>query len=180
MLLCFFSEFRLVPQVDYTKWQYFYFLLLFISADTYWMFLWNSYGSWKCWGNCYSEYLKDVTQHQADFMFLMVHWWALEREMCFSSAFQRSHIMLGQTGFQRKRNSLHQSWKMFLRWDLWFTEVSSRFFGFCLLWFISSSVLFTTACGICSFRFVDAEFYLLNGRLISEEAQFLFLFNHFI
>lgn len=32
---CDLSEFSLVSQVDYTKLQYFYFLLLFISADTY-------------------------------------------------------------------------------------------------------------------------------------------------
>lgn len=47
-------------------------------------------------------------------------------------------------------------------------------FSFCLPWFISSSVLFTAACGMCSFMFVNAEFYLLHSSLISEETQFLF------
>lgn len=63
--------------------------------------------------------------------------------------------------------------KAFLRQILCLPEVSSRFFF--LLCFISSSGPFNAACGMFSFMFVNAEYYLLHSSLILDKTQFLFL-----
>jgi len=158
----------------------FYILLLFILAEIYCKFLWNSYETWKCWGNWYHEYLKWCERTSSWFYVfngaLMINTWTLQSEIwhfnfpdelnsvrIYKISKENKFIMKGVLG----TNSVTH-WGPF------------QVFSFCLLWFISSSVLFTAACGMCSFMFVNAEFYLLHSSLISEETQFLFLFIHFV
>lgn len=163
--------------------EYFYASLLFILAEIYCKFLWNRYETWKCWGNWYDEYLKCCERPSSWFYVfsgaLMINTWTLQRKIWHFNFPDELHpVKMYKIS---KENKFSAS---IMKGGFGTNPVTHwgpfQVFSFCLPWFISSSVLFTAACGMCSFMFVNAEFYLLHSSLISEETQFLFLFTHFV
>lgn len=101
----------------------------------------------------------------------------MERNIAFQLSRQVPYWHNTQ-GFKGKVLCIHHN--LLLRQILYLLEVPSKFFGFFLFCFISSSGLFAAAHHMSSIMFVNAEFYLLHSSLISEETQFLFLLTHLI